>query len=68
MLPKQLKKIKMRLESQINLSSEEKELLNELKQIDKSLTETRDFSEKRGEVVKALGGPGDSCPCCGRNM
>jgi len=68
MLPKQLKKVQMRLEKQLHLSSAEKELLSELNQLDKTLTESLEFMEKRGEVVKALGGPGDSCPCCGRSM
>lgn len=68
MLSKQLQKIKLRLEKQTYLSSAEKELLEELKRIDRLLSEHIEFSERGGDVIKALGGPSDSCPCCGRNM
>ena len=65
---KQLLKIKARLEKQNYLTSEEKELLAELQFIDgkKLLCDSISFSKSAD--VRALSGPGDNCPCCGRRM
>jgi len=69
MLPPTLQSLKENLETKVQRSSAESQLLLELKEIDRALTKS-DFSESIQQSISKgvrtrLSGPG-SCPCCGR--
>ncbi len=69
MLPPLLNNIKVRLESKptSQLSSEERQLLEELRFLDKRPEMPRIIQEgERDRVLKIVSGPGGPCPCCGR--
>lgn len=69
MLSPLLGSIKGRLESKPTnqLSSEEKQLLEELRFLDRRPEMPRIIQEgERDRVLKIVSGPGGPCPCCGR--
>lgn len=65
MLPTKLEEVKNRLEKKIQLSTEEKDLLRELRFLDRSENFRNLIEEARWEL-KVLSSPSDKCPCCGR--
>jgi len=65
MLPTKLEDVKNRLEKKIELSTEEKGLLRELRFLDRS-EEFRNIIEEAGEEIKVFSPSSDVCPCCGR--
>lgn len=67
MLPPKLDEIKRRLKRmQFELSQDEKDLLKELRFLDKSV-EVRKSIEEAWRELKIVSGPGNQCPCCGRS-
>ena len=66
MLPRQLKAVKDRLQEKgyAKRTRLEDQLLEELEFLDKSLNEV----QLRELSYKTVGGPPDSCPCCGRGL
>lgn len=67
MLPNQLRRIKERLDTKrfADLRREEAELLEELRLVDRRLSDY-DMRELRESVTKITSGPGGVCACCGR--
>ncbi|GEM_PF-1662942 len=69
MLPPSLKKILERLEAQpeTRLSAEERELLEELRFVNRNLSEEQAMKEEKGAwLTRVVSGPGGACPCCGQ--
>jgi len=66
MLPTKLEEVKNRLEKKIELSTEEKEFLRELRFLDRS-EEFRNIIEEAREELKIFSPSSDKCPCCGRS-
>ena len=67
MLPPQLSKIRARLAAKraADLKREEAELFEELRLIDRTLTDVH-LREVRESVIKITSGPGGVCGCCGK--
>ena len=64
MLPPRMREIYVRLsrKSSSDLTREEKELLQELRELDESALSKRMFMER------IVAGPSDSCSCCGQPL
>lgn len=71
MLPKRLNELKNMLEKNSekeNLTTSQKELLKELYEINKLMLEKSIFTESYDQFERALAGPRNSCPVCGRSL
>lgn len=66
MLPPKLARVKRNLEVKgMRRTAEEDSLLEELIDLDRRLVEGRDFNHR---IEKAVAGPQNTCPCCGRTL